>query len=143
MPSQPSLIDRLTLGTPASPSECLKRDLAALLSAAALASSRDLSRWPHVSRSVLNYGVSGFTGRMLTNADIPEIERNITRAIQRFEPRLDPHSVEVTVLADSANSTAEGWPVRIVAQRSAMPGKLPLEFWAVVDAQSGHLHMSD
>lgn len=142
VPLQSSLMERLTVSTSSGSSDSLMRELSALLNAVALSSTRDLSRWPLVSRSVLNYGVAGFTGRMLTNADIPEIERNITRAIQQFEPRLDPKSLQVTVLADSAEKASHGWRVRITAERRDVSARLPVEFWAVIDAESGHMQMA-
>lgn len=148
MASLPSLFDRLTLAAPsgAAPSgtdDSLKRDLSALLNATALSASQDLSRWPLVSRSVLNFGVPGFTGRMLTNADIPEIQRHITKAIQQFEPRLHPKRIRVSVLTDPIDGSPHGWRVRIEAQRRDVSDRMPLEFWAVIEPETGQLQMSD
>jgi type VI secretion system protein ImpF len=141
-PLQSSLLDRLTVSAGSGATDSLMRELSALLGAAALSTTRDLTRWPLVSRSVLNYGVAGFTGRMLTNADIPEVERNIARAIQQFEPRLDPKTLRVEVLTDAPNQTAHVWRVRITADRRDSSVRLPVEFWAVVEAESGHMQMA-
>lgn len=122
--------------------DSLARDLACLLNACALSASRDLTRWPNVARSVLNFGVPGFTGRTLTNADVPEIQRSIQRAIQNFEPRLNPKSIKVFVFADLPDKPTTHWQVTIIAQYSnaTLPGSL--EFQAVIDAESGLISMA-
>lgn len=141
--AQPSLLDRLSTSPVSDKADNLLRDLSALLNSTALSASRDLSRWPLASRSVLNYGVAGLTGRMLTNADIPQVERYIARAIQLFEPRLDPKSVQVTVITDGPGQALHQWSVRIQAQRRSATAQAPIECWAVIDAESGQLNMSD
>lgn len=143
--SQPSLWDRLAVAPVSENQDTLLRDLSFLLNTTALSASRDLSRWPRVSRSVLNYGIAGFTGRMLTNADIPQVQRVITRAIQQFEPRLDPKSVQVAVLTGQPGQSVHQWSVRIQAQRRdiAIHASAAIECWAVIDAESGQLSMSE
>ncbi|UXH78520.1 type VI secretion system baseplate subunit TssE [Roseateles amylovorans] len=77
---------------------------------------RDL---PHVQRSVLNYGIPAFTGRLLTALDSRELERSLEEALRRFEPRLRPESIRITV-ASGAEATT-GVPGAMPAADRAAP----------------------
>ncbi|WP_245706604.1 type VI secretion system baseplate subunit TssE [Ruegeria marina] len=57
-----------------------------------------LAGFPEVRRSVLNYGVPSFAGRMSgTDFDKDELAREIREVLQVFEPRLRRDSVKVKV----------------------------------------------
>ena len=45
--------------------------------------------------SVLNYGISSYVGIQLNDASLREISKEIKLALCRFEPRLEPSSIEV------------------------------------------------
>jgi type VI secretion system protein ImpF len=68
--------------------ECVQRDLGWLLNTSNLAVTQDLSRYPHVERSVVNYGMPSLAGRMVTSVDPKIIAQRIRDAITTFEPRL-------------------------------------------------------
>jgi type VI secretion system protein ImpF len=53
-----------------------------------------LKNFPLAARSVLNYGSRQFCG--MISPDLEELERQLTDAIQIFEPRINPHTLRVT-----------------------------------------------
>ena len=89
---QPSLLDRLRDDEPGKAQESrdkrilsmsklresLKRDLAWLLNTSNLSDVQDLSEYPLVETSVLNYGMPDLTGITASGVDVIVIERRIT-----------------------------------------------------------------
>lgn len=66
----------------------------------------DLREFPLASNSILTFGLPDFSSRSAASTnDISEIRRRIAAAVQQFEPRLDPATVEVESLKDE---TPEG-----------------------------------
>jgi type VI secretion system protein ImpF len=108
---QPSLLDRLTDNAPdngtdgdtsrtidlARLREIVHRDLSWLLNTANIETEHDLEGHPHVARSVLNYGLPGLSGSIRTRNRALAIQRSIHRAIETFEPRILPGTLEVAI----------------------------------------------
>jgi type VI secretion system protein ImpF len=109
---QPALLDRLTDHEPGTTVESREKRIISpsQLKAAVL---RDLT-WllntsgpppemykglPEVEKSVLNYGVVSLTGKTASNLRPSEVERLLTRAIERFEPRIIARTLKVRVSA--------------------------------------------
>jgi type VI secretion system protein ImpF len=115
---QPSLLDRLTDVRPDVRTstgvvrvlsmeelrEGVRRDLASLFNATALESVEDLTDYPHVRRSTLNFGMPDLSGKTSSGLDLSELERSMSRAIHEFEPRLLEDSVKVT--SETSNAAA-------------------------------------
>lgn len=108
---QPSLLDRLTDDDPHHKKESrdkrvlsLKelrksviRDLGWLLNTNNLSSIQDLSEYPYVEHSVVNYGVPEFAGRPSSNFDFSGIQRLIRQAVWDFEPRILRQTVKINI----------------------------------------------
>ncbi|MBY6003064.1 type VI secretion system baseplate subunit TssE [Salipiger bermudensis] len=117
---QPSLLDRLTDEAPDRATDTaahrmidvtrlrqiLQRDLAWLLNCANLEAEHDLEAYPQVARSVLNYGLPAASGRNETRRRAETLRQAIRSAIERFEPRILPHSLEIVVRQERARSGA-------------------------------------
>ncbi len=73
----------------------VRRELAWLLNTTNFESSTDLSAYPHVRTSVLNYGVPDLAGKALGAKIVIQRARDIRTAIHAFEPRIDKASLEV------------------------------------------------
>jgi type VI secretion system protein ImpF len=116
---QPSLLDRLTdvrpdvrtssSGVPRVLTleelrDGVRRDLAALFNATALEVVEDLTDYPNVQRSTLNFGIIDMSGRTASGVDLKELERSLSRAIHEFEPRLMEDTVKITTEAYDAKS---------------------------------------
>jgi type VI secretion system protein ImpF len=107
---QPSLLDRLTdvrpdvrtstAGVKVLSMEELRdgvrRDLAALFNATSLETVEDLTDFPNVQKSTLNFGMPDLSGKTASGMDLQELERALSRAIQQFEPRLLEETVKVS-----------------------------------------------
>ena len=107
---QPSLLDRLTdvrpdvrtstAGVKVLSMEELRdgvrRDLAALFNATSLETVEDLTDFPNVQRSTLNFGMPDLSGKTASGMDLQELERALSRAIHQFEPRLLEETVKVS-----------------------------------------------
>lgn len=112
---QPSLLDRLTDENPQSGVESrdqrmiswqrlrdvVRRDLAWLLNCVHLEATQDLSAWPLVARSTLNYGMPETTGIPLANIDVDTLQKRVRQAVLDFEPRLVRSKLVVTVETDA------------------------------------------
>jgi type VI secretion system protein ImpF len=85
--------------------ESVRRDLAWLLNTANLGSVQDLSEYPEVERSTLNFGIPDLTGKTASSVDAAALVRLIRRAILEFEPRLLRQSVKVEVLRSESHDT--------------------------------------
>jgi type VI secretion system protein ImpF len=77
------------------------RDMAWLLNTSALAAVQDLSAYPEVESSVLNYGVQGFSGTLASSIDVRALEKRLHQTILDFEPRILAKTLKIRVsLAD-------------------------------------------
>lgn len=149
---QPSLLDRLTDDEPESRveprrarvidvdrlREILRRDLAWLLNTAALGDEIDPARHPRAARSVLNYGVREVTGAFDTEARAERLRVSIREAVERFEPRIAPGSLEVRLRGDDARGRMVV-AFDIVADMWAQPMPLELFLRSEVDLGTGEL----
>jgi type VI secretion system protein ImpF len=152
---QPSLLDRLmddepgqTLESrerrvlsPAQLRESVRRDLAWLLNTTRLAAVKDLSEWPEVERSVLNYGVADLSGKSLAGVEPAALERMLEQAIRDFEPRLLPESVRVRAIAEAARHNVLAFVIE--AQLWAQPIPLQLFLRTEVDLENGHVLLKE
>lgn len=114
---QPSLLDRLTDDEPEksvesrerrvlsvrSLRESVLRDLAWLLNTTNLLSVTDHGKLPHLTNSVLNYGMPDISGISVAGLNLTDLERGIRQAIWDFEPRLIRASVTVKAVSTEAD----------------------------------------
>lgn len=75
----------------------VRRELAWLMNTTNFESGVDLSPYPEVRTSVLNYGVPDLTGKAQSRAAIQTRAGKIRQAIIAFEPRLEPATLSVDV----------------------------------------------
>jgi type VI secretion system protein ImpF len=85
--------DRRTLSTRRL-REAVLRDLGWLLNSFNLEEIDDLALYPEVRRSVLNYGMTSYAGRIVSAIDAGTVASHIAETLSFFEPRLS--SVRVT-----------------------------------------------
>jgi type VI secretion system protein ImpF len=153
---QPSLLDRLTDDQPDQVRESgekrvlsserlrdsVRRDLAWLLNTANLGSVRDLSDYPEVERSTLNFGIPDLTGKTASSVDAAALVRIIRRAILEFEPRLLRNTVKVKVLkSDAADVNAVCFGIE--ADLWAQPLPLRLYLRTEVNLEDGEARVME
>lgn len=121
--------------------ECVCRDLAALLNCASLDAVVDLSRHPHVQRSVVNFGMPSLAGRTARLVDPNRIATLIETAIRRFEPRLSALRV-LPEMGEEGNET-HVLAFRIEAQLWGQPSPQQLVLRTSIDVDSGNVNVAD
>ena len=117
--------------------EAVKRDLSWLLNTDNHDSVRDLSGYPLVSASVINYGLPALAGGTISNVDSSELERSLRQAILRFEPRLTPATLEVKVVVDKDVGHPNALAFEISGEVWADPIPERLNIRTEVDLETG------
>jgi type VI secretion system protein ImpF len=105
---QPCLLDRLKDNEPKKKTESkhwvlsfqdfkesVERDLEWLLNTGHLESTQDLSGYPNVQESVLNFGMPDFAGKPASSVDSTTLELALRQTIKNFEPRILKKSLKV------------------------------------------------
>lgn len=151
---QPSLLDRLTDDDPTNPKETrdsrvidlrrlreiIQRDLAWLLNTFDNSSLVDPEKYPNVTNSVLTYGVQEVAGEYATSVRAAKIRTSIHRAIEKFEPRIIPGSLDV-LLRDQESKGQTIVTFDIAADMWAQPLPMELYLRSEVDMTTGELKL--
>jgi type VI secretion system protein ImpF len=116
----------------------VRRDLQALLNTVNLNSAQDLSDFPEVQTSILNFGLPDLSVHVVDTVRIERLADDIRQALIRFEPRMDPRTLQVT-RDDSTDS--DTFKVRFVikAEIRCDPVRIGSEFIADVDPAFGRI----
>lgn len=152
---QPCLLDRLTDDQPEnrhesrnarviSPSryrDAVLRDVRWLFNTSARMASEDLAEYPEVQSSVLSYGIRDLCGRITTTIEIGELERELTEALNRFEPRVIPGSLHIQAVEDANASSPSVLSFEIQADLWANPVPEQLYIKTKIDLETGHCHL--
>lgn len=148
---QPSLLDRLTDTEPDKKQESrdkrvlslsklregVIRDLAWLFNSGNLASTEDLSDYPYVERSVVNFGLPDLSGKAVSGIDVAAIERMLKQIIQNFEPRILSNTIRITVSADESAMSTNALTFDIEGEMWAQPTPQRLFLRTEIDLESG------
>lgn len=150
---RPSLLERLTDHQPerarepaevdrvddAQLRQLVRRDLAWLLNTTHLATDLDLSEFPEVASSVLNFGVPDLTGRTLSSLKADSLEREIRRSLMRYESRLVRDTIAVQVSSAPNGSGKPTLFIEIAAVLRTEPLPVKMRVSAEVDVESGRV----
>lgn len=148
---QPSLLDRLTDDEPGEKQEAREkrvmslrklreaviRDLAWLLNTSDLTSAEDLSEYPLVAASVVNYGMPALAGATISTVNVPVIERLLKQSILNFEPRILPKSLKVRVVVSQDQMNHNAMSFDIEGELWAQPVPLRLLLQTEIDLETG------
>jgi len=153
---QPALLDRLVDDEPQRKREseeqraltrqalraAVLRDLGWLFNATGMGLAMNDRHHPNVARSVLNYGLPMLSGQFTSSLQRVNLEQALKSAIQQFEPRILPRTLEVQLVMegpalDSHNRVA----LQIKGMLWAQP--VPLEFLlrSNIDLEEGRVEM--
>lgn len=151
---QPSLLDRLTDDEPGEMTErrddrvidlrqlreIIQRDLVWLLNTSNNARVIDEDIYPNAARSVLNYGITEVAGDFSTVERAERIRKSILSAVQTFEPRIHPGSLDVEIRKDKDDrDTLVNFDIR--ADMWAQPLPMELYLRSQVDVTTGELQL--
>ncbi|WP_339948165.1 type VI secretion system baseplate subunit TssE [uncultured Albimonas sp.] len=152
---QPSLLDRLTDDAPGERKESagrrvidltrlreiILRDLEWLLNTSNAEGEHDFEAAPHAAASTLNYGIRELSGATATVGRALEIQRSIRRAIETFEPRILPETLDVILRQEKVGAGAViSFDIR--GELWAEPVPIDLYLRTALDVTTGHLKIS-
>ncbi len=154
---QPSLLDRLTDANPESGlesrdqrvmswqrlREVVRRDLGWLLNCVHLEASEDLSSWPLVAHSTLNYGMPDIAGVPLANVNVEALQKRVRQAILDFEPRLVRSKLSVTVESRRADIGRNSLVFLIEGEMWAQPLPQSMFMRTELDLESGAVKIDE
>jgi type VI secretion system protein ImpF len=148
---QPSLLDRLTDDEPSEKQEsrdkrvmslrklreAVIRDLAWLLNTSDFTSAADLTDYPLVAASVLNYGMPAMAGYTVSSVNLPVIERLLKQSIINFEPRILAKSLKVKIVVAENEMNHNAMNFDIEGELWAQPVPLRLLLKTEIDLETG------
>lgn len=155
---QPALLDRLTDNEPAKTveapeqrvmnrarlREAVLRDLSWLFNASAMAGRDTLDAYPHVRRSVLNFGLPPLSGNTASSIDPPALEATVKRAILDHEPRILAETLRVDALVSDLQVEHHNQiSFRISGQLWAQPVPLELMLHTDIDLETGRVEIKE
>lgn len=154
---QPSLLDRLADEAPDQQKEArsrrvislarlrslVRRDLAWLLNAGHMEPLIDLSPYPEVRDSVINYGIPDLSGSAVADLDREEIERIIKHAVLTYEPRILARTLRVRAEVSSDRMNQNAIVFEIEGQLWAQPMPAELFLKTEIDLESGQVEVRD
>jgi type VI secretion system protein ImpF len=154
---QPSLLDRLTDDAPESKGESrdkrvlnlaqlragVMRDLSWLLNTVHLQANQDLSAWPEVASSTVNYGIPDLAGSTARSKNAMLLERAVRQAVLSFEPRILPDSLAVSVRIEPEQMDRHAMLFVIEGKLWAQPLPLSLYLETELDLETGTVTVAE
>jgi type VI secretion system protein ImpF len=152
---QPCLLDRLTDDEPGSAVEgrdrrvmsmrqyrkAVLRDLVWLLNSPNKTLTGELDDYPNVSQGVLNYGMPDLSGRSSTSIPPDQLERLVTNAIERYEPRIASAGLSIRVVTSPGSGPSIG--IEIEGELWAYPLPERLYLRTEVDLETGECRVKE
>jgi type VI secretion system protein ImpF len=146
----PCLLDRLVDEDPSSKEEAWRRrtvspdeyraavlrDLRWIMNSPSHLPDEDISQFPQVARSVLNYGTRDLAGVTSDKIDGYELEQAFRQAIINFEPRIIPDSLQVRMIQAGQSEFAHiGFEIK--GELWALPNPERIFFRTDIDLETG------
>jgi type VI secretion system protein ImpF len=121
--------------------ESVFRDLRWLLNSMSLDTTEELSRYPEVERSVINYGMPALAGKAMSSIDARLTAERVARAIRCFEPRLS--KVRVTPEKRAVGDQEFALEFRIEAELWGQPAPQQLLMSTRIDLDTGQVSLGE
>lgn len=119
----------------------VRRELAWLLNTVHLGAVNDLSRYPEVKTSVLNYGVPDLAGKSMSGKAIRQRAIELREALEYFEPRLNKHTLDVEPYTTAERQNAVTYVIQ--GDISAAVKAMPVRFFTDIEADTGAVTVRD
>ena len=154
---QPSLLDRLTDNSPQAATESREervlsfrqlrksviRDLEWLLNTGRLETTENLSAYPEVRHSVLNYGIPDIAGTTASSMDAYQLELALRQAILDFEPRILPHNLRIQIIRNDKEMSSNSIILEIEGEIWGQPLPEHLYLKTVLDLELGQFQFPE
>jgi len=123
--------------------ELVQRDLAWLLNSVAASANMDFSEYPEVAKSTLNYGILDLSGISSIVFSPKHIEREITKCIKHYEPRIIPKSLKIKIAVSQQEMSGNTLSFEISGDLWAQPLPLQLFLKTEVDIENGSVTLNN
>lgn len=154
---QPSLLDRLTDDVPESREETREkrvlnltqlrasvlRDVAWLLNTVHLQATQDLSAYPEVVSSTVNFGIPDLAGSSAAGRNTLALERAVRQAVLSFEPRILANTLKVSVRIEPEQMNRHAMLFIIEGQLWAQPVPLSVYLKTELDLETGTVTVAE
>ncbi len=117
--------------------ELVQRDLAWLLNSVAASANMDFNDYPEVAKSTLNYGIIDLAGYSSIVFNPKYIERELTKCIKNYEPRIIPKSLKVRISVAKHEMNSNTLSFEISGDLWAQPLPLQLFLKTEIDIENG------
>lgn len=120
------------------------RDLQWLFNSVNSESHLNLSDFPHVRRSSINYGIPSLAGKRISELRMHDIQQAMKDAILHFEPRIMADGLRVTHLSDPHSTSSQNiLSIEMNGYLWCMPYPLEFTFRSDIDLENGHVDLQD
>lgn len=120
--------------------EQLAQDLNALLNTINMETGFDLTEFPRVRESILNYGIPEISNRTIDEHRVADIVDEIRTALIQFEPRLLPEAL--TVVRDtSVDPHSLNIRFAVMGEMACDPAAVAVEFVADIEIDTGKMRI--
>jgi type VI secretion system protein ImpF len=116
-------------------------NLGYLLNTIRLEAAQDLSDFPYVARSILNFGVPDIASIAMVSSAVDTIPAAIVEAVRRFEPRLIPSTVQCR-RDESVEAHTLNIRFHVSGDLDCDPVAVPVSFVADIDLHSAKVRMA-
>ncbi|GLR71888.1 type VI secretion system baseplate subunit TssE [Agaribacter marinus] len=121
--------------------ELVQRDLAWLLNSVHASANMDLSDYPEIQKSTLNYGILDLSGVNALAMSAKAIERELVKSIKNYEPRIIPRTLKIKVHLAKEEMSGNTLSFEITGDLWAQPLPLQLFLKTDVDIENGSLSL--
>ncbi|VAW80785.1 hypothetical protein MNBD_GAMMA13-1143 [hydrothermal vent metagenome] len=122
---------------------CVKRDLDWLLNAHNYFPQKDIEDYPEVRKSVINYGVTDFSGKTTSGIEVRQLERLLKQAIIDFEPRIIKNTLDVHLIADKTLMNYNAMTFEIEGELWSDPLPIHLHLLTELELENGSISITD
>lgn len=119
----------------------VRREIAWLLNTVNYEAGGSLDAYPHVQTSVVNYGVPDLAGQIHDRRAILQRARDIRKAIRTFEPRIEPHTLEVEAIEEREKVNTVTYVIK--GDVTAAAHAMPVKFRTDIDADDASVEVSE
>ena len=119
----------------------VSRDLDTLMNTINLESVEDMADAPHVTSSIVNYGLPDIVNRTIDEQSNQSITGEIELAVKNFEPRLIRKTIRVR-RDEEVDMATLNLRYYVSGEMSCDPVSVPVEFVADLELDSGKLNVT-
>lgn len=113
------------------------RDLRWLLNTSCHPASSAIHRFERVAASTLNFGTRDFVGASASSVEPEEVAEAVREAISRFEPRISPETLAVSIVESRDFGYFDRFVLEISGDLWALPATEPLKLTTTWDVVGG------